>query len=112
MMRYLLTNLEGQEGQRFKRVIREDIFEANLRDLLSLFFTPLICLKFHLRSHSRLPFLVEDQHATAAVDVIDLWPDIIISHNILLTCHLRDAGPGVQVHCPVSTLTTLAALDI
>ena len=70
---------------------------------------------FNLRSHRRLPFLVEDQHATATVDVIDLCQDIIIiiiPLNILLTCHLCDAGPSVQVHCPMSTLTTLAALEI
>ena len=52
----------------------------NNQQLLNQFYFSLD----NLRSTSRLPSLVEDQHATAAVDVINLGTTYIYIHNVLL----------------------------
>ena len=72
-------------------------------------------------STRRLSLLIEEQQAAATVYVIHLvtahmspmspmFPHV--PHAPPVHTHLGHAGPGVQVHCPVSTLSPPAALDV
>ena len=63
-------------------------------------------------STRRLSLLIEEQQAASTVDVIHLVTAHMSHMSPHVPTHLGHTGPSVQVHCPVSTLSPPAALDV